>query len=88
MAKKEKAETVQPAFEVRLNNIRLSVWRNTSERGDWFNVVPVRRYFDKEGEQWKDSGTFNGLADIALLMEGLRLCRDFLAAQDIEVSDE
>lgn len=69
--------TNKPAYEVRLNHIRVSVWANASERGAWFNTVVTRRY--KDGEEWKDSNSFSGLADLALVAEGVRLARDFIA---------
>ena len=69
-----------PAFETRLNSIRVSVWRNHGENGDWFNTVITRRY--KDGEEWRETNALNGLADLALVIEGARLARDFIAEQE------
>lgn len=78
MAKKTENK---PAFETRLGNVRVSVWKNSTENGEWYNIAPIRRYFDKEADEWKDSTTFSGLADLALLMEGLRMAREYVLAQ-------
>ena len=58
-------EKKKPVFEQRLNSIRVSVWENESEHGLFYNTVIVRRY--KDGDDWKDSSSFNGLADLALV---------------------
>ena len=70
-------DTKRPCYEVRLNAIRVSVWKNQGESGNWFNTVVTRRY--RDGEEWRETNTLNGLADLALAYEGLRLARDFIA---------
>ncbi len=89
MAKKNETSTVdsnRPLFEVRLGAIRVSVWRNQSDNGDWFNTVITRRY--RDGEDWKETNTFNGLADLALVSEGARLARDFIADQELRIQHD
>ena len=88
MAKKKDHTTEgnRPSFEVRLGAIRVSVWRNHGENGDWFNTVITRRY--RDGEDWKETNTFNGLADLALALEGGRLAREFIAGQELAVQHE
>ena len=76
----------RPSFEVRLNAIRVSVWLNHSENGDWFNTVITRRY--RDGEDWKETNTFNGLADLALVLEGGRLAREFIADQEFSMQHD
>lgn len=66
-----------PVYEIRLAHIRVSVWANRSERGTWFNTVVTRRY--RDGDEWKDSNSFSGLADLAIVVEGIRLARDYIA---------
>jgi len=73
-------EKAKPVFEHRLNHIRVSVWANKSDHGRFFNTVIVRRY--KDGDEWKDSTSFNGLADLALVGEATRLARDFIAGEE------
>lgn len=69
-----------PVFERRLNHIRVSVWKNITEGKPWFNTVFTRRY--KEGNEWRDSSTFNGLADLALLQEALDVARSYIRRQE------
>ena len=73
-------EKKKPVFEQRLNSIRVSVWENESEHGLFYNTVIVRRY--KDGDDWKDSSSFNGLADLALVTEAARLARKFITEQE------
>lgn len=73
----------KPVFERRLNNIRVSVWANANDKGTWFNTVVTRRYKDGE-EEWRDSNSFSGLADLALVAEAVRLARDYIAAVEAE----
>lgn len=79
-------ESKKPEFETRLSNIRVSVWKNSGENGDWYNTVITRRY--KDGDEWRDSNTFNGLADLALLSEATRLAREFIRAHELWIKDE
>ncbi|TWU62361.1 hypothetical protein V7x_40900 [Crateriforma conspicua] len=81
MAKQNKEEGKKPAFESRLGNIRVSVWQNTSDNGDWFNTVITRRY--KDGDEWRDTNTFNGLADLALVAEAYRLARQYITEHEL-----
>lgn len=70
----------KPAFEKRLNHIRVTVWENQSEGKPWFNTVITRRYQD--GTEYKDTNTFNGLADLALVAEAVSLARDFIRQRE------
>jgi hypothetical protein len=69
-----------PVFERRLNHIRVSVWRNVNEGRPWFNTVFTRRY--KDGNDWRDSNSFNGLADLALLQEALEQAREYIRREE------
>ena len=75
-----------PVYEIRLANIRVSVWANRSERGTWFNTVVTRRY--RDGDEWRDSNSFSGLADLAIVAEGIRLARDYIAQQGTDPMQE
>lgn len=74
----------KPAYEKRLNQIRVTVWENQSESGPWFNTVITRRYM--EGTVHKEANTFNGLADLALVAEAVALARDFIRQQEDEAN--
>lgn len=79
----KKERTSGPAFEARLNHIRVSVWENTTNDGKkWFNTCATRRYQD--GSEWKEATTFNGLADLALLAEAVRMAQDFIRRAEAE----
>ena len=78
--------THKPAFETRLGSIRISVWANENDRGVWFNTTIIRVF--KEGDAWKESSSFSGLADLALLKEGIRLAREFIAKATTDNSAE
>ncbi len=88
MTKKQKdsnnSGVSHPAFVRRLNHVRVSVWMNTGDNGNWFNTVITRRY--RDGEEWKDSSAFNGLGDLALLAEGIRLAQNFIADNESTVN--
>lgn len=80
---KKKAETNKPAFEARLNHIRVSVWENEGERGSrWFNTTITRRF--KDGDEYRDTSTYSGLADLALVSEAARLAREFIAGEELK----
>lgn len=84
---KTQAEANKPAFETRLNQIRVSVWENAGDNGSrWFNTTITRRY--KDGDDWKDTSTFSGLADLALVAEATRLARDFIAEEELQPAHE
>ena len=60
MASKTTSTTVaksKPAQEIRSGAIRAVIWRNKSEKGDWFSVNITRSY--KTGETWKETTQFN-----------------------------
>ncbi len=77
-----KKDKNMPAFETRLNHIRVTVWENTGNDGkSWFNTSVTRRYQD--GDDWKDATTFNGLADLALVAEGVRMAQAFIQRADL-----
>ncbi len=77
----------KPIYEERLGHIRLTVWENTNERGTFYNVNVVRRYRDTDGE-YRDTHTFTGLADLALVAEAARLARDFVTRAQCVHTDE
>lgn len=68
-------EKKRPVFERRLGNIRVTVWKNVSEGKEggearrWFNASISRRY--KDGDDWKEASTFNGVTDMALVQHAV-----------------
>ena len=74
-----------PAYEARLNHIRLTIWENVNKGSSYFNTVITRRY--KEGDEWKESCTFSGLGDLALVAEAVSLAREFVRERTLKSSD-
>ncbi len=73
----------RPVFEKRLGAIRVAVWANVSPANDtWWNISIVRRY--RDGEEWKEANTFNGLGDLALVKEGVTLAAAWINAQELQ----
>jgi hypothetical protein len=72
-------QPTRPAFEARLNHLRATVWENRKDGATWYTVNVTRRY--RDGEQWKDAHSLNGLADIVLAREALQLAADFIRSR-------
>ena len=49
--------TNKPAHEVRLGNIRATIWPNQKDQKTWYAVTLARRY--RQGTEWKDASSFN-----------------------------
>ena len=67
----------QPAHKIRISNLSVTIWRNSSDKGTWYSVNPSRSY-KKGDETWKetDSLGFDDLLTMAkLLDQALRLDR-------------
>jgi hypothetical protein len=71
-----------PALSTRLNGLRVTVWENETDGQVWYSAVFTRHY--REGEKWRDVTSFNGLGDLALLEEGVRLAKDFIRRKEQE----
>jgi len=46
----------KPAHEVRVGNIKATIWKNESPQGPRFNTTFERSY--RDGEEWKTSDSF------------------------------
>jgi hypothetical protein len=48
----------QPAQKFGFGALRVTVWRNTGDKGTWYSVVPARSY--KQGDEtWKETESLN-----------------------------
>src|SRR5271156_2130063 len=65
------AKKQRPVFEARYGRLRVSVWRQESDKGPWFNVTLSRGYKDESGA-WQNSSSF-GARD---LLEVAKLCNE------------
>jgi hypothetical protein len=60
----------QPAHKIRISNLSVTIWRNSSDKGVWYSVNPSRSY-KKGDETWKetDSLGFDDLMTMAKLLD-------------------
>ncbi len=63
--------TKRPSWEKRLGQIRVAIWENQHNGSSWFNVSLGRRV--KEGEEWKEYSTYNGIADLAIVKQAVEM---------------
>jgi hypothetical protein len=48
----------KPAHKIRDGVLQVTIWRNTSDKGNWYSVIPSRSY--KQGEEtWKETDSLN-----------------------------
>jgi hypothetical protein len=77
----EKTSVGRPVFTARLRDVRVSVWLNERPDGQsWYSTTIVRRY--RDGDDFRETNSLNGLADLALMAEAVRLARDYIAMQE------
>lgn len=68
-----------PAHKIRVGNLHVTIWRNTSDKGTWYSVNPSRSY--KNGDEtWKENESL-GFDDILIMAELLRQAWAWIARQ-------
>ena len=68
-----------PAHKLRISNLSVTIWRNTSDKGTWYSVSPSRSY--KQGDEtWKETDSL-GFDDILTMAELLRQAFVWIARQ-------
>jgi hypothetical protein len=55
--KKETNIMSKPAHKIRSGVLQVTIWRNSGDNGNWYNVVPTRSY--KQGDDWKETDKLN-----------------------------
>lgn len=74
-------EKSRPCYDKRIGSIRVAIWENTSESNGapkkWHNVSIIRRY--KDGNDWKESPTLNGLGDLAQAALAVQLAIEWIS---------
>ena len=70
----------KPVFERRLGNTRLVIFENQNNGRTYHNVSLSRSY--KDGDEWRETNTFNGLHDLALLKELISQGTQYLAEHE------
>ena len=77
----------RPAYAKRVGSIRVTVWQNQTADGKaFFNSSLVRRY--KDGDEWKETNTLNGLADIASALFALSAAAKFISKTEDEQTQD
>ena len=79
-------ETNRPVYVKQVGAVRACVWANGNDERTYFNVSATRRY--REGEQFKESTSLNGLGDVACLQEALRHVANWLSQADDQMQNE
>jgi hypothetical protein len=85
MTKEKAASTQSPAYEARLNHVRVTIWQNVNKGSKFYNTVITRRY--RDGDEFKETNTFSGLGDLALLGEAVNLAQLFIRDITMKNSD-
>ncbi len=67
-----------PAHEIRLGNIRASIWENKGDQGVWFNVSVTRLY--RQGADWKSTTSF-GRDDLPLVSKAVEMAYTWIWKQ-------
>lgn len=73
-------EKNSPVFVKQVGAVRAVVWANGNDERTYFNFSATRRY--REGDQWKESTSLNGLGDVACLKEALIHVGNWLSQAD------
>ncbi|HMP80307.1 MAG TPA: hypothetical protein PKD54_12710 [Pirellulaceae bacterium] len=84
--KSKKTNGNRPAYAKRVGNIRVTVWENVNDGQTFFNTSVVRRY--KDGEDWKETSTFNGLSDISAALFALNAAANYISQREDEQAQE
>jgi len=79
-------EDRKPVFEQRLGAIRVTIWENKDKDGSVFYNTTVVRRFKSGGDEWSNSNSYTGLADLALLEEAVQLGKAWLRKQALGVA--
>jgi hypothetical protein len=70
------AQASTPVHTIRHRNLKASIWRNVTDKGNLYNVTIVRGYRDEQ-QQWHDSHSF-GYDDLTIAAKLLNDCHSFI----------
>ena len=69
----------KPAHKIRFGVLQVTIWRNSSDKGTWYSVVPARSY--KQGDEtWKETDSL-GFDDLLPMAELHRQAFAWIAKQ-------
>jgi hypothetical protein len=69
---------VPPTHQILIGSVKAAIWKNTTEKGDQFNVTLSRLY--KDGEVWKSTSSF-GKDDLLALAKVADKAHDWVCEQ-------
>ena len=73
----------QPAHEIKLGKIRVTIWANETEDHDvWFNAVVTRLY--KSGNTWKETTTLKH-DDLPVAMKAIDMAYTWIWRKQVQV---
>ncbi len=73
----------QPAHEIKLGKIKVTIWANESEDHDvWFNAVVSRLY--KTGNTWKETTTL-GHDDLPVAMKAIDMAYTWIWRKQVQL---
>jgi hypothetical protein len=79
-------ENNKPIFSRSIGHLKISIWENLAEGGaQWWNVSLVRRWKDTATGEYRESGTLNGIGDLALALQAVRLAQRFIVRRQDEL---
>jgi len=79
--KSNKTPKIQPAHQIRSRSVKAALWKNTTDKGTFYNITLERLY--KDGEVWKSSSSF-GIGDTSDIEAVIRQAREWVANQPKE----
>lgn len=59
----------QPAHKIRIGSLQATIWRNQSDKGNWYSVKLSRGYKADEGWRETDNLGFDDLLSAAKLLD-------------------
>ena len=69
----------KPAHKIRIGVLQVTIWRNHSEKGNWYSVIPARGY--KQGDDtWKETDSL-GSDDLLTMAKLLDLAHTWIMHQ-------
>ena len=69
----------KPAHKIRNGVLQVTIWRNHSEKGNWYSVIPTRSY--KQGDEaWKETDSL-GREDLLPMAKLLDLADTWIMHQ-------
>ena len=59
----------KPAHKIRIGVLQVTIWKNQSDKGTWYSIIPSRSYKQDDAWQETDSLGFDDLLSMAKLLD-------------------